>query len=56
MKSLTIQVEKVENGYTATINTGGRFNPVPLGKSRFIGSDLDKLLNDVVAAAKEKLS
>ncbi|MBS7610559.1 hypothetical protein KEJ19_08445 [Candidatus Bathyarchaeota archaeon] len=51
-KSITIEIRRVENGYEATLNKGGRWNPIPLGRRRYVG-DLDEVLELATKRVKE---
>jgi len=51
-KSITIEIRRVENGYEATINKGGRWNPIPLGRRRYVGA-LEEVLELATKRVKE---
>ncbi len=55
MKSFTIQVDKVENGFVAQLVAGGRWNPLPFGKSKFVAADLEQLLAQVGPAVRKAM-
>jgi hypothetical protein len=54
-KAITIEVEKVQGGYLATLTRGGKLNPIPIHKKKFANTDLLKLLSEVAATALESL-
>ncbi|NWG10116.1 MAG: hypothetical protein HXX80_07440 [Nitrososphaerales archaeon] len=52
VKSVTIEIRRVENGFEGTISKGGRWNPLPFGRRRYIG-DLDEVLGEIESKVKE---
>jgi len=52
VKSVTIEIRRVENGYEASVNKGGRWSPIPLGRRRYVG-DLDEVLELATKRVKE---